>query len=234
VSKKVAIVTGASRGIGKAITELFAKEGMSVVVNSRNEGEIRRSAQEIQKNTGNHQVIPIQADVRNHSDVERLVQLALKQFGKIDVLVNNAGVAVVKPLVDTTDHQYERVMDTNLKGVFYCCKAVLPHMIAQKSGHIINISSGAGKAGFADLSVYCASKFGVIGLTESLAEEVSPFGIKVVAICPGAVDTQMQREFMNEEEYQRSKKHMIQPHTVAEKVLQAVNDRFASGSSVDV
>lgn len=231
--KKVAIVTGASRGIGKAIAELFAKDGMSVVINSRNESEIRRSAVEIEKNT-RVAVIPIQADVRNHSEVERLVQLTLNQFGRIDVLVNNAGVAVVKSLVDTTDHEFDRVIDTNLKGVFYCCKAVLPHMIAQKSGHIINISSGAGKTGFADLSVYCASKFGVIGLTESLAEEVSHYGISVIAICPGEVATQMQKEFMSDVEYERRKTYMIQPHTVAEKVLQAVKGRFNSGSSVDV
>ena len=233
MNKKVAIVTGASRGIGKAIAELFAKEGMDVVINSRDESRIRRSALEILKTTGSF-VTPIQADVRNHSDIERLVQITLNQFGKIDILVNNAGIAVVKPLVETTDHEFDRVFDTNLKGVFYCCKAVLPHMIVQKSGHIINISSGAGKAGFADLSIYCASKFGVIGLTESLAKEVSRHGIKVIAICPGAVATQMQRDFMNEEEYERSKKHMIQPHTVAEKVLEAVKGRFASGSSVDV
>lgn len=229
--KKVAIVTGASRGIGMAIAELFAKKGMSVVINSRDEGRIRKAAQEIQKTTGSF-VTPIEADVRMHSDVERLVQLTLNEFGRIDVLVNNAGVAVVKPLVETTDHEFERVIDTNLKGVFYCCKAVLPHMIAQKSGHIINISSGAGKTGFADLSVYCASKFGVIGLTQSLAKEVSHYGIKVIAICPGAVATQMQKEFMSEVEYERTKRYMIQPEEVANKVLQAVEDRFASGSSI--
>lgn len=231
--KKVAIVTGASMGIGMAIAELFAKKEMNVVIASRNENRIRKAALEIQKATGNF-VTPIQADVRNHTDVERLVQLTLNEFGKIDVLVNNAGVAVVKPLVETTDHEFERVIDTNLKGVFYCCKAVLPHMIVQKSGHIINISSGAGKSGFADLSIYCASKFGVIGLTESLAKEVSRYGIKVIAICPGAVATQMQKEFMSEEEYERTKRHMIQPETVANKVLQAVESKFASGSSVMV
>ncbi|HWP78918.1 MAG TPA: SDR family oxidoreductase [Candidatus Nitrosotenuis sp.] len=231
--KKVAIVTGASMGIGLATAELFVKKGMNVVIASSDENRIRKAAQEIQKTTGNF-VTSIQADVRNHSDVERLVQLTLNEFGRIDVLVNNAGVAVVKPLIETTDHEFERVIDTNLKGVFYCCKAVLPHMIAQKSGYIINISSGAGKVGFADLSIYCASKFGVIGLTESLAKEVLHYGIKVIAICPGAVATQMQKEFMSEEEYERTKRYMIQPETVANKILQAVEGKFASGSSVMV
>jgi 3-oxoacyl-[acyl-carrier protein] reductase len=233
LTKKVAIVTGASRGIGKAIAELFAKEGINVVINSRTENEIRRSALEIEKKA-NMPVTPIQADIRNHSEVERLVQLTLNQFGRIDILVNNAGVAVVKPLVETSDNEFGRVIDTNLKGMFYCCKAVLPCMIAQKSGHIINISSGAGKAGFACLSVYCASKFGVIGLTESLAKEVLPYGIRVIAICPGPVATQMQKEFMSNEEYEKCKKDMIQPSTVAQKVLEAVKDRFSSGSSVNV
>jgi 3-oxoacyl-[acyl-carrier protein] reductase len=233
VGSQVAIVTGASRGIGKAIAQLFAQQGMSVVICSRDENQTRKAAVEIQKNTGVF-VVPIQADVRNHSDVDRLVQLTLNEFGKIDVLVNNAGVAVVKSLVDTTDHEYDRVVDTNLKGVFFCCKAVLPHMIKQKSGQIINISSGAGKTGFADLSVYCASKFGVIGLTESLAEEASPYGIKVFSVCPGAVATQMQREFMSDEEFEKRKNQMIQPEEVAQKVLQLVKGKFRSGISVDV
>ncbi len=233
MTKKVAIVTGASRGIGKATAQALAKDGMDVVICSRNENEIRKSAVEIQDSTGIF-VVPVQADVRIHADVDRLVQLTMNEFGKIDVLVNNAGIAVVKPLIDTTDHEFDRIIDTNLKGVFYCCKAVLPHMIAQKSGHIINISSGAGKSGFAHLSAYCASKFGVIGLTESLAAEVLRYGVKVFAVCPGAVATQMQRQFMSNEEFENQKMQMIQPETVAQKILQLIKGRFRSGMSVDV
>jgi len=233
VTEKVAIVTGASRGIGKAVAQVLAKDGMSVVICSRNENEIRKSAIEIQNSTGVF-VVPVQADVRIHTDVDRLSQLTMNEFGRIDVLVNNAGIAVVKPLIDTTDHEFDRVIDTNLKGVFYCCKAVLPHMIAQKSGHIINISSGAGKSGFAYLSVYCASKFGAIGLTESLAAEVSRYGIKVFAVCPGAVATQMQRQFMSDEEFESQKMQMVRPETVAQKILQLIKGRFRSGMSVDV
>lgn len=233
MTKKVAIVTGASRGIGKATAQALAKDGMDVVICSRNENEIRKSAVEIQDSTGIF-VVPVQADVRIHADVDRLVQLTMNEFGKIDVLVNNAGIAVVKPLINTTDHEFDRIIDTNLKGVFYCCKAVLPHMIAQKSGHIINISSGAGKSGLAHLSAYCASKFGVIGLTESLAAEVLRYGVKVFAVCPGAVATQMQRQFMSNEEFENQKMQMIQPETVAQKILQLIKGRFRSGMSVDV
>lgn len=148
--------------------------------------------------------------------------------------MNNAGVAVVKPLTETTDEEWNRVIDTNLKGMFFCCREVLPYMILQRSGSIINISSGAGKSGFADLSAYCESKFGVIGLTESLASEVLPYGINVVAICPGAVATQMQKEFISDEEYERRKTKMIQPDDVAKKVLDAVKGKFRNGSSIDV
>lgn len=230
---KVAIVTGASMGIGRAIAQLFAQNQINVVINSRSESRIRRAAQEIQKATG-HFVTAIQADVTKHSEVERLVKLTLNQFGRVDILVNNAGVVLVKPLVKTTDHEFDYIINTNLKGVFYCCKAVLPYMMSEKSGHIINISSGAGKAGFEDLSLYCASKFGVIGLTQSLAKEVSKYKIKVIAVCPGAVATQMQRKFMSKQEYEKAKKFMIQPYTVANTVLDAVNDKFPSGSAVDV
>jgi len=233
MDKQVALVTGASRGIGKAIAYLFAQEGMNVVICSRNENQIRKTAMEIQKDTGNL-VVPVKTDVRNHVDVDKLVQSALNEFGRIDILVNNAGVAIIKSLVETTDHEYDTIMDTNLSGVFFCCKSVLPHMIKQKSGYIINISSGAGKTGFANLSVYCASKFGVIGMTESLAEEVSDYGIKVFSVCPGAVATQMQKEFMSNEEFEKRKNQMIQPEEVAQKVLQLIKGKFRTGTSVDL
>ena len=233
MDKQVALVTGASRGIGKAIAYLFAQEGMNVVICSRNENQIRKTAVEIQKDTGNL-VVPVKTDVRNHVDVDKLVQSALNEFGRIDILVNNAGVAIIKSLVETTDHEYDTIMDTNLSGVFFCCKSVLPHMIKQKSGYIINISSGAGKTGFANLSVYCASKFGVIGMTESLAEEVSDYGIKVFSMCPGAVATQMQKEFMSNEEFEKRKNQMIQPEEVAQKVLQLIKGKFRTGTSVDL
>ena len=233
MDKQVALVTGASRGIGKVIAHLFAQEGMNVVICSRNENQIRKTAVEIQKDTGNI-VVPVKTDVRNHVDVDKLVQSALNEFGRIDILVNNAGVAIIKSLVETTDHEYDTIMDTNLSGVFFCCKSVLPHMIKQKSGYIINISSGAGKTGFANLSVYCASKFGVIGMTESLAEEVSDYGIKVFSVCPGAVATQMQKEFMSNEEFEKRKNQMIQPEEVAQKVLQLIKGKFRTGTSVDL
>jgi len=233
MNKQVVLVTGASKGIGKAIAHLFAQEGMNVVICSRNENQIRKTAMEIQKNTGSL-VIPVKTDVRNHVDVDRLVQRAINEFGVIDILVNNAGVAIIKSLVETTDREYDTIIDTNLRGVFFCCKSVLPHMIRRRSGFIINISSGAGKAGFANLSVYCASKFGVIGITESLAEEVSDYGIKVFSVCPGAVATQMQMKFMSNEEFERNRNQMIQPEEVAQKVLQLVKGKFRTGTSVDI
>ena len=233
MDKQVALVTGASRGIGKAIAYLFAQEGMNVVICSRNENQIRKTAVEIQKDTGNL-VVPVKTDVRNHIDVDKLVKITINEFGRIDILVNNAGVAIIKPLMETTDHEYDTIIDTNLKGLFFCCRSVLPHMIKRKSGYIINISSGAGKTGFANLSVYCASKFGVIGITESLAGEVSDYGIKVVSVCPGTVATQMQKEFMSNEEFERRKNQMIQPEEVAQKVLQLVKGKFRTGTSVDI
>jgi 3-oxoacyl-[acyl-carrier protein] reductase len=233
LNKQVALVTGASKGIGKAIAHLFAQEGMNVVICSRNENQIRKTAMEIQKDTGSL-IVPVKTDVRNHVDVDKLIQRALNEFGVIDILVNNAGVAITKSLVETTDREYDTIIDTNLSGVFFCCKSVLPHMIRRRSGYIINISSGAGKAGFANLSVYCASKFGVIGITESLAEEVSDYGIKVFSVCPGAVATQMQKKFMSNEEFERHRNQMIQPEEVAQKVLQLVKGKFRTGTSVDI
>lgn len=230
---KVAIVTGSSRGIGKSIAYELAQSGFNVVINSKTQKDSSKVARELEKKFG-IKSIGIAADVQNKLQVQKLVRNTIKEFNRIDVLVNNAGVLVIKPLEETTEKDWDNVIDTNLKGVYLCSKEVLPYMISKKSGYIINISSGAGKSGYGELAAYCASKFGVLGLTESLAEEVNQYNIIVVALCPGAVATDMQKQFMSEKEYERQKHDMILPITVAKKALDVINDKYGTGSAIDV
>jgi 3-oxoacyl-[acyl-carrier protein] reductase len=230
---KVAIVTGSSRGIGKAIAHELARKGFSVVINSRSQEDSSKAAKEL-KETFGIKSIGVSADIRDKIQVQRMVQKTIEEFKRIDVLVNNAGVLVVKSLNDTAQKDWDYVIDVNLKGTFLCSKEVLPYMLSQKSGCIVNISSGAGKSGYAGLAAYCASKFGVIGLTESLAQEIKKDGITVVAICPGSVATDMQKQFMSEQEYEKQKNNMIQPVDVAKKVVDAIDGKYHSGSAIDV
>ena len=228
---KVVIITGSGRGIGRAAALTLAKEGMKIVINSRTEEEIQETVRKIEGLGVN--AVGIKADVVNSAQVISLVQGTLEKFGGIDVLVNNAGVAVVKNLIDMNEDEWDATMDINLKGVFLCSKAVLPIMIRQGSGVIVNISSGAGKTGFAEISAYCASKFGLIGLTESLAKEVQQYNIKVIALCPGEVATRMQED-VDPEWYASHRHRMLQPEDVAKKVLAAIRCKYRSGSSIDV
>ena len=230
---KVAIITGSSRGIGKSIAYNLAQNGFNVVINSRKQKDASLVAQDIEKRF-DVKSIGIADNVQSESQVKNLIRNTIKKFNKIDVLINNAGILIVKSLDKTTLKEWNNVIDTNLKGVYLCSKEVLPYMKSRKSGFIINISSGAGKSGYGDLAVYCASKFGVIGLTESLAQEVNQYDITVVAICPGAVATDMQKQFMNEKEYERQKHNMLAPVKVAKKVLDALNGAYSSGSAIDV
>ncbi len=230
---KTAIITGSTKGIGKDIAYTLAKNGYNLVINSRNQQEAEKTAKNISENE-NVTAIGIAANVSDVSEVEQMIKKTLDEFGQIDVLVNNAGILVVKSVTETSEKEWDDLLDTNLKGVFVCTKAVLPHMISQNSGCIVNISSGAGKSGFSELSAYCSSKFGVMGFAESLAEEVSQNNIQVVTICPGAVATDMQKLFMSEDEFNLRKDSMIQPHEVSQKVLDAINGKFSTGSSVDV
>lgn len=230
---KVAIVTGSSKGIGKSTAFELAQNGFNVVINSKNQKDASKVAGEIEKKFG-VKSIGIAADVQSKTQVQKLVHDTLKEFNQVDVLVNNAGVLIVKSLEEMTEKDWDYVLDTNLKGVYLCSKEVLPHMISKKSGYIINISSGAGKSGYGQLTAYCASKFGVIGLTESLAEEVNQYGITIVAMCPGTVATDMQKQFMSEKEYERQKHGMISPITIAKKVLDVISGKYDTGSTVDV
>jgi 3-oxoacyl-[acyl-carrier protein] reductase len=227
-----AIVTGSTKGIGKATAQLLAKRGYNVVICSRNRGDIGKTVEEIMseakaksisKNKSAPQVMGLKCDVCDTSDVDSLVKATMEMFGGIDVLVNNAGILLYKDLADTSKEEWIKTININLTGTFLFCKTVLPHMVKNNSGVIINVSSGAGKIGFPKLSAYCASKFGVMGLSESLAAEVNEYNIRVMTICPGEIDTQMINDAVNFGYRLHCKRNeMLKPVDVAQKILDMV------------
>lgn len=225
LSGKSALVTGSGRGIGRATALALAGEGCNIIVAARTGKEISETAALVEK--AGSKAVAVKADVSNASDVKRLVAASLGAFKAIDILVNNAGVALYKPVAATSEAEWNAIIATNLTGVFLCTTAALPHMLKQRAGIIINISSGAGKSGYANMAAYCASKFGVIGFTESLAGEL-PSGIRVYAVCPGGVDTKMYRDMFGHQP-------ALKPAYIAEKVLELClpGCRVRSGSSVE-
>jgi len=192
---KVAIVTGASRGIGRGIAIKLAQEGVNLaIVAVRSKEKLYNVANEIQ--SVGRQSLPIIADVSKSEEVKRMVEETLKRFGRIDILINNAGIIRISHIMEMSEDEWDEVININLKSVFLCTKAVVPHMIKQKSGKIINISSTGGKSGFPGIAHYCASKFGILGFTQSLAKELGVYNITVNAICPGEVKTEMWTNFL--------------------------------------
>jgi len=188
---QVAIVTGASRGIGKTVAEVYASEGAKVVVNYNvSENGARAVVENIQKKSG--QAIQVKADVSNSDDVKRLVKMTMDKFGRIDILVNNAGVMFVDDFLETTEDEYDKTMDINLKGAYLCSKEVAPVMLKQKHGKIIMMSSNSGLYHPSSMRFveYVTSKAGMNGLTKALALKLGPY-ITVNAICPGYIKTEM-------------------------------------------
>lgn len=226
---RTAIVTGGGRGIGKEVAIMLAKKGVNVAVCSRTQREIDETVNEIRSIRPG--VLGVRCNVGVARDVDALVKKTVGKFGPhIDILVNNAGVAFLKRLEDTTEKEWDETLNSNLKGAFLCCRAALPYM-KDGGGTIINVSSGAGKVGFENLSAYCASKFGMMGLTASLAWEVP--GMRVMTICPGDVDTVMQDV---DPEYRRANKgRMLSAGQVAGKIVEMVfSDKYVTGTSVDI
>ena len=172
---------------------MMAERGASVFICSRTEAELRSVAAVIHDNGGKCSYATI--DVTDEKQVDALVGKVVRAHRTIDILVNNAGVGVYKPLLSSSIEDWDWVINTNLKGVFLCSKAVAPIMIKQKSGYIINIASGAAKVGMENLPIYCASKFGVLGLTESIKKELGRFGVEVAYLCPSYVRTSFFESF---------------------------------------
>lgn len=191
-SEKIVVVTGASRGIGKAIALAFAKEGASVVVSARNIDSLNVVTDEIRK-TG-AKALAIKTDVSVVEDAKNLIEQTLEKFGKIDILINNAGITKDNLLLRLSEDDWDTVLNTNLKGAFNCIKAVTKPMMKNRAGVIINITSVVGQTGNAGQTNYSASKAGMIGMTKSVAKELASRNIRVNAIAPGFIQTDMTDE----------------------------------------
>jgi 3-oxoacyl-[acyl-carrier protein] reductase len=186
---RVAIVTGGSRGIGAAITALLAEGGAAVVVSGRDGDRLERAVKDL--TAGGASVVGVVADAASREDAERLVDTAKQRFGRLDVLINNAGITRDTLLVRMKDEDWDRVMDVNLRGAFFMMRAATKLMMRQKSGRIVNIASTAGAMGNAGQANYSAAKAGLIGLTKSAARELAHWSILVNAVAPGLIETDL-------------------------------------------
>lgn len=189
---KVVIITGARRGMGKAHALKFAEAGCKVVVSDISQEDCQKVVDEIKKTGG--EGLAVKCDVSKKDEVDKMVAETIKKFGKVDILVNNAGIAQFKPFLEMTEEEWDRTLDINLKGYFLCAQTCAREMAKQKSGVIINISSvamGQVGVGFPNIVHYCASKGGIVGMTEALAVELASLGIRINAISPGLIETPM-------------------------------------------
>lgn len=215
---KVAVVTGASRGIGLAIASALAAEGCSVVISGRKQDTLKQAENEIRESaaTGGR-VIPVVCDVRDPEAVSRMLGVVAQEFGKLDILVNNAGTSQpMLPIERTSLELWREMVDTNLTGMFLVTKAALPLM--QRGGTIINTLSAASRTAFPNFAAYNSSKYGALGLTLSLREDLKKRGIRVTALMPGATDTDIWKQVWPE----APREKMMDPDTVASLVLEAV------------
>jgi ketoreductase len=191
LKNKIAIVTGGGTGIGKAITETFAREEARVMICSRNLEQLNATARSINEQCGEERVFPLQVNVNKKDEVEFSITEVIKKWGELHILINNAGRSGRVPLLEGNEDEWLDILDTNLNSIYFFSKAALRNMKDHAQGRIINISSVLGKFGVAGYTAYTAAKHGVIGFSSALALEVAPRGITVNAICPGWVDTKM-------------------------------------------
>ena len=189
-SEQVALVTGGGTGIGRAFAEALATAGARVVIASRRDEILRRTAEELNQKCDAERVFALALDIRNRAQIDSLVTDVIDRWRSLDVIINNSGLAVPETVDQITEDGWDKVMETNLRGVMQLVRAALPHMIENDFGDIVSVSSQAGKHGYADVPSYCASKFGLLGYAESLRDHTRKIGanIRVFNFCPGLVD----------------------------------------------
>jgi 3-oxoacyl-[acyl-carrier protein] reductase len=236
-TQRTALITGSTRGIGKETALLLLQKGLNVIISSRSQDNVENIIEEILDKfpSKKENILGLKCDVSKHSEVKTLVNVSVKRFGSIDILVNNAGIVYYKSIINTTEEEWNKTIDANLKGSFLFIKELLPYMIENKSGGIIiNVSSGAGKSGFPNLSAYCASKFGIIGLTEGVAQEVANNNVKVIAIYPGGVDTKIIKDIVKAG-YTPSNKDLMKAQEVAKKIYDMIFNQkdYYNGQSIE-
>ena len=191
-SDQIALVTGGGTGIGRAFTEALASAGAHVAIASRRGDFLSRTAEELNLKVGAKRVFPYPFDIRDRSQIDSLVHSVVERWRSLDVVINNSGLAVPETVDQITEDGWDKVMETNLRGVMQLVRATLPHMIRNDFGDIVNVSSQAGKHGYADVPSYCASKFGLLGYAEALRDHVRKTGanIRIFNFCPGLVDVE--------------------------------------------
>lgn len=216
-SPQRALITGASRGIGKATALAFAKAGVSTVLLGRSIDQLQATAEEV-KALG-AEAIAFGIDLSEVSQVKDRLAQVLEASGSIDILVNNAGMGYTRGLLETSLADWQRVLDLNLTSPLQCIQAILPQMRSRHGGTIINVISVAGRQAFPDWGAYCASKFGLMGMTKALAQEERSYGIRVVALCPGAVNTPLWDSDTVNADFDRSQ--MLTPEDVADAIVHA-------------
>ena len=225
--KKNVLITGASRGIGRSTALLFADKGFHVFLNcNKSIEELQKVQQEIEQNHPDCSTI-VTGNVGNPEDVRSIFREIYSHCDSLDVLINNAGVAHIGLLMDLTDEEWHRIIDTNLSSVFYCCREAVPKMVSKKSGRIINISSMWGTVGASCEAAYSASKSGIHGLTRALAKELAPSGISVNAIACGVIDTVMNAQLDKTERHELAEEipagRFCSPEEIAEVIWQTAN-----------
>jgi 3-oxoacyl-[acyl-carrier protein] reductase len=230
IDKPVAVITGASRGIGRAIAVKFAQEGYATALTARNETGLQETEEEI-KQTGGYTPLVIPGDLQDSGQIRRLADTVTKEWGKVDVLINNAGILHLKPFLELTPDEFQEMLDVNIKAVFELTQQIVPGMIKRRSGAIVNIASLAGKNGFKNGSGYSATKFALRGFAASLMMEVREHDIRVITVFPGSVATRM----MGRNPNATSRDTMLHPEDVAHAVYAAVSvDSRAMMSEIDI
>lgn len=235
--KKIAIVTGASRGIGREIAKTLAKNNLQVIANyNRSEKEAKELKEELMKE--NIEIDIYKADVSKREEARELVKFALEKYNQIDILINNAGISEYKIVTDETDEDWNRIINTNLYSAFVMSQEVIPNMIHNKKGCIINISSIWGMVGASLEVLYSISKAGMNGMTKALAKELGPSNIRVNAIAPGIIQTEMNHN-LSEEEIQQIKEEIPlerigQSEDIAKCIKWLIEDNYTTGQIISV